>query len=84
MPTQVKRGEAFKDFVEAVWVEEAQASLLMWVPYHFLWRQDWRMGKGDAKWPHPLHTHNDTLHLWWSELLGGKVTGQKVKMKVVQ
>ena len=65
-------------------MEEAQAGLLMWVPYHFLWRQDWRMGKGDAKWPHPLHTHNDTLHLWWSELLGGKVTGQKVKMKVVQ
>lgn len=68
--TQVKSGEAFKDFVEAVWVEEAQASLLMWVPYHFLWGQDWRVGKDDAKWPHPLHTHNnDALYLWCSELL---------------
>ena len=48
--------EAFKGFVKAGWVEGAQASLLMWVPYHFPWRQDWRVGKGDVKWPH-LYTH---------------------------
>lgn len=63
--------EAFKGFVKAGWVEGAQASLLMWVPYHFPWRQDWRVGKGDVKWPHLYtHTHtDDTLHLWWCELL---------------